>query len=547
MKKDATLIMKEVKAGGTFRALQEAKKWTDRKQTAVLFCQNSKDLKKQEKQAAIKAGIPEQDIIDVTDLKNWKTKNFLNENNWRGKLFICNKNQTYYQQLMALAPSIEGNALRIIDEYDVENPCHTDGLEENKERIRKGKSTMYSQIDQGLLNIIGEHNEDNLWLVSATHSAAAIANWSFKVIQLDPWHANYKGMTDHKVVEVANTTMDTLLENAELTGPIRDYTLKGTPEHKVLINTTKRVNSEAETVTHARIVNACRELGKIAIEVNGNNPYNQEEWDKAEVVVGGTIFDRTFEAKDVYTQITAYSSTAWYGSVEQQERLCGVKEDPYHLTTLILSEYDTEIRAEVIRVKKLITPELMEMTWEERKNKLPEFQLKPFPSNKNNGGKLTRKNTDNYEPLFNLEVLSNGQPDLSNIRRQQITILSEFRVDDGKMDGTGLSNRDIQGYGNKCSLDTATIKRAAGEVKLRLAANKKNDMGLSEGTRIAGFNKFILGTIEERLKRKEELPKGWFIDAQFDEKDQWYTVYTKKNTTGTRQYIKRENDTWRKT
>ena len=223
-----------------------------------------------------------------------------------------------------------------------------------------------------------------------------------------------------------------------------------------------------------------------------------------------------------------------------------MKEDPYHLTTLILSEYDTEIRAEVIRVKKLITPELMEMTWEERKNKLPEFQLKPFPSNKNNGGKLTRKNTDNYEPLFNLEVLSNGQPDLSNIRRQQITILSEFRVDDGKMDGTGLSNRDIQGYGNKCSLDTATIKRAAGEVKLRLAANKKNDMGLSEGTRIAGFNKFILGTIEERLKRKEELPKGWFIDAQFDEKDQWYTVYTKKNTTGTRQYIKRENDTGRK-
>ena len=73
-KKDATLIMKEVKAGGTFFALQEAKKWTDRKQCAILFCQNSIDLKKQEKQAAVKAGIPEEDIIDVTDLKSWKTK-----------------------------------------------------------------------------------------------------------------------------------------------------------------------------------------------------------------------------------------------------------------------------------------------------------------------------------------------------------------------------------------------------------------------------------------------------------------------------------------
>lgn len=539
VKKDATLIKKEVKAGGTFFALQEAKKWTDRKQCAILFCQNSIDLKKQEKQAAIKAGIPEEDIVDVTDLKSWKTKDFLNENNWRGKLFICNKNQTYYQQLMALAPSIEGNALRIIDEYDVENPCHTDGLAENAERIKEGKSTMYSQIDQGLLNIIGEHNEDNLWLVSATHSAAAIANWSFKVIQLQPWHTNYKGMTDHKVVEVANTTMDTLLENAELTGAIKKYLLNSTTKHKALINITKRVHGEVETVTHSRIANACRQLEKVAIEVNGNNPYNKEEWDKAEIVVGGTLFDRTFDAKDVYTQITAYSSTAWYGSVEQQERLCGVKGDPNHQTVLILSEDDTKIRKEAIRVKKLITPELLEMTWEERKDKLPEFQLKPFPANKNNGGKLTRKNTDNYKALFNLGVLPNGQPDLRNIR-QAVTILSEFRLDDSKMDGTGLSIRDIQGYGNKCSLDIATSKRAKGEVKLRLAANKKNDMGLPEGTRISVFNKFILGTIEERLKRAEELPNEWFIDAQFDEKNQWYTVYTKKNTTGTRQYIKRE-------
>jgi len=538
-KKDATLIMKEVKAGGTFRALQEAKEWTDRKQCAILFCQNSIDLKKQEKQAAIKAGIPEEDIIDVEKLKSWKTKDFLNENNWRGKLFICNKNQAYYQPLMALAPSIKGNALRIIDEYDVENPCHTDGLAENTERIKEGKKPMYSLVDQSLLNIIGEHNEDNLWLVSATHSSGSLSNWSFKVIELQPWCFGYKGMTDHKIVEVANTTMDTLLENAELTGAIKKYLLNSTTKHKALINTTKRVHGEVETVTHARIANACRQLGKIAIEVNGNNPYNKEEWEKAEIVVGGAIFDRTFDAKDVYTQITAYSSTAWYGSVEQQERLCGVKGDSNRPTVLILSEHDTKIRAEVIRVKKLITPELMEMTWEKRKDKLPEFQLKPFPANKNNGGKLTRKNRDNYEPLFDLKVLSNGQPDLSNIR-QEVTILSEFRLDDGKRDGTGLSIRDIQGYGNKCTLDIATSKRATGEVKLRLAANKKNDMGLSEGTRIAIFNKFILGTIEERLKREEELPKGWLIDAQFDEKDQWYTVYTKKNTTGTRQYIKRE-------
>ena len=540
-KKDATLIMKEVKAGGTFRALQEAKKRIDRKQCALLFCQNSIDIKNQEIAAAIKVGIPKQDIIDVTELNSWKTKDFLNENSWRGKLFICNKNQVYYQPLMALAPSIFPNALRILDEYDVENTGHTDGLLEAIENIKQGKSTKYSQIDQGLLNIIGEHDEDNLWLVSATHSAGLISNWSFKVIELDPWHANYKGMKDHKEVEVANPTMSTLLENAELTGAIREYVLKAKTKYKLLINTTKRVNSgESEIVTHARIAAACRALGKIAIEVNGSNPYDSAKWDEAEIVIGGAVFDRTFEAREVYTQITAYSSTGWYGSIEQQERLCGVKDDPDYQTVLILSEDDIKKRKEVLRVKELITPELMEMTWEERKDKLPDFVMNPYPGNKNNGGKLTRKNNNNYEALVNLKVLPNGKPDLSEFR-QKATILSEFRLDDGKPDGTGLSMRDMHGYGNKCSIDIATSKRSAGEVKLRLEANKKNNLGLAEGTRISNYNKFILGTREERLRRVEELPKELFLDAQFDKEYQWYTVYTKKNTTGTRQYIKEEN------
>jgi len=539
-KKDATLIMKEVKAGGTFRALQEAKKWTDRNQCAILFCQNSIDIKNQEIAAAIKAGIPKQDIIDVAELNSWKTKDFLNENSWRGKLFICNKNQVYYPSLMALKPSIEHNALRVIDEYDVENTGHTDGLKENMERIKKGRSTKYSQIDQGLLNIIGEHNEDNLWSVSATHSSGLISNWSFKVIELDPWHANYKGMKDHKVVEVATSTMNTLLENGEFTGAIRDYVLKAKTKYKLLINTTRRVNGgESETVTHDRIAAACRKLGKVAIEVNGSNPYNSAKWDKAEIVIGGAVFDRTFEAREVYTQITAYSSTGWYGSIEQQERLCGVKNDPDYQTVLILSEDDTNKRKEVLRLKKEITPELMGMPWEERKDNLPEFVLNPYPGNKNNGGKLTRKNNNNYEALVNLKVLPNGKPDLSEFR-QKITPLSEFRLDDGKPDGTGLSMRDMHGYGNKCTLDIATSKRNAGEVKLRLEANKKNNLGLAEGTRISNFNKFILGTREERLRRAEELPKELFLDAQFDKEYQWYTVYTKKNTTGTKQYVKRE-------
>lgn len=539
-KKDATLIMKEVKAGGTFRALQEAKKWTDRKQCAVLFCQNSIDIKNQEIAAAVKAGILRKDIVDVAELNSWKTKDFLNENSWRGKLFVCNKNQVYYPSLMALKPSIENNALRIIDEYDVENTCHTDGLAENIEKIKRGTSTSYSQIDQGLINIIGEHNEDNLWLVSATHSSGLISNWSFKVIELDPWHPNYKGMKDHKEIEVANTTMNTLLENAELTGAIREFVLKSTIEYKLLINTTKRVNGrENEIVTHARIAKACRELGKVAIEVNGTNPYDSKKWDEAEIVIGGSVFDRTFEAREIYTQITAYSSTGWYGSIEQQERLCGVKKDPNHPTILILSEADVEKRKEVLRLKKEITAKLMEMTWEERKDKLPEFKMNPYPGNKSNGGKLTRKNMDNYEPLLNLPVLPNGEPDLSNFR-QEVEILSEFRLDDGKTEGTGLSIRDIHGYGNKCSIDIATVKRTAGEVKIRLAANLKNDLGLKKGERIAKYNKYILGKKEERLKRAEELPNKLFLDAQFDKENQWYTVYTKKNTTGTKQYVKRE-------
>lgn len=539
-KKDATLIMKEVKAGGTFRALQEAKKWTDRKQCAVLFCQNSIDIKNQEIAAAVKAGILRKDIVDVAELNSWKTKDFLNENSWRGKLFVCNKNQVYYPSLMALKPSIENNALRIIDEYDVENTCHTDGLAENIEKIKRGTSTSYSQIDQGLINIIGEHNEDNLWLVSATHSSGLISNWSFKVIELDPWHPNYKGMKDHKEIEVANTTMNTLLENAELTGAIREFVLKSTIEYKLLINTTKRVNGrENEIVTHARIAKACRELGKVAIEVNGTNPYDSKKWDEAEIVIGGSVFDRTFEAREIYTQITAYSSTGWYGSIEQQERLCGVKKDPNHPTILILSEADVEKRKEVLRLKKEITAKLMEMTWEERKDKLPEFKMNPYPGNKSNGGKLTRKNMDNYEPLLNLPVLPNGEPDLSNFR-QEVEILSEFRSDDGKTEGTGLSIRDIHGYGNKCSIDIATVKRTAGEVKIRLAANLKNDLGLKKGERIAKYNKYILGKKEERLKRAEELPNKLFLDAQFDKENQWYTVYTKKNTTGTKQYVKRE-------
>jgi len=539
-KKDATLIMKEVKAGGTFRALQEAKKWTDRKQCAVLFCQNSRDIKNQEIAAAVKAGISRKDIVDVAELNSWKTKDFLNENSWRGKLFVCNKNQVYYPSLMALKPSIENNALRIIDEYDVENTCHTDGLAENIEKIKRGTSTSYSQIDQGLINIIGEHNEDNLWLVSATHSSGLISNWSFKVIELDPWHPNYKGMKDHKEVEVANTTMNTLLENAELTGAIREFVLKSTIEYKLLINTTKRVNGgENEIVTHARIAKACRELGKVAIEVNGTNPYDSKKWDEAEIVIGGSVFDRTFEAREIYTQITAYSSTGWYGSIEQQERLCGVKKDPNHPTMLILSETDVEKRKEVLRLKKEITAKLMEMTWEERKDKLPEFKMNPYPGNKSNGGKLTRKNMDNYEPLLNLPVLPNGKPDLSNFR-QEVEILSEFRLDDGETDGTGLSIRDIHGYGNKCSIDIATVKRTAGEVKIRLAANLKNDLGLKKGERIAEYNKYILGKKEERLKRAEELPNKLFLDAQFDKENQWYTVYTKKHTTGTKQYIKRD-------
>lgn len=539
-KKDATLIMKEVKAGGTFRALQEAKKWTDRKQCAVLFCQNSIDIKNQEIAAAVKAGILRKDIVDVAELNSWKTKDFLNENSWRGKLFVCNKNQVYYPSLMALKPSIENNALRIIDEYDVENTCHTDGLAENIEKIKRGTSTSYSQIDQGLINIIGEHNEDNLWLVSATHSSGLISNWSFKVIELDPWHPNYKGMKDHKEIEVANTTMNTLLENAELTGAIREFVLKSTIEYKLLINTTKRVNGrENEIVTHARIAKACRELGKVAIEVNGTNPYDSKKWDEAEIVIGGSVFDRTFEAREIYTQITAYSSTGWYGSIEQQERLCGVKKDPNHPTILILSEADVEKRKEVLRLKKEITAKLMEMTWEERKDKLPEFKMNPYPGNKSNGGKLTRKNMDNYEPLLNLPVLPNGEPDLSNFR-QEVEILSEFRSDDGKTEGTGLSIRDIHGYGNKCSIDIATVKRTAGEVKIRLAANLKNDLGLKKGERIAKYNKYILGKKEERLKRAEELPNKLFLDAQFDKENQWYTVYTKKNTTGTKQYVKRD-------
>ena len=182
----------------------------------------------------------------------------------------------------------------------------------------------------------------------------------------------------------------------------------------------------------------------------------------------------------------------------------------------------------------------MEMTWKERKDKLPDFVMNPYPGNKSNGGKLTRKNNDNYEALFNLGVLPNGQPDLKN-NRQAVITLSEFRIDNGKMDGTGLSIRDIQGYGNKCSIDIATEKRASGEVKLRLAANKKNDLGLEEGVRISTFDKYILGTRKEREERKEKVPTGLFVDAQFNKKDQWYTVYTKKNTTGTRQYIKEEN------
>lgn len=440
---------------------------------------------------------------------------------------------------MALKPSIENNALRIIDEYDVENTCHTDGLAENIEKIKRGNSTNYSQIDQGLINIIGEHNEDNLWLVSATHSSGLISNWSFRVIELDPWHPNYKGMKDHKEVEVANTTMNTLLENAELTGAIRESVLKSTVQYKLLINTTKRVNSgENEIVTHARIANACRKLGKIAIEVNGRNPYNPQKWDEAEIVVGGSVFDRSFEAREIYTQITAYSSTGWYGSIEQQERLCGVKNDPDHQTIIILSETDVGKRKETLRLKKEITAELMEMTWEERKDKLPEFKMNPYPGNKSNGGKLTRKNTDNYEALLNLPVLANGKPDLSNFR-QEVEILSEFRPDDGKTDGTGLSIRDIHGYGNKCSIDIATVKRTSGEVKIRLAANLKNDLGLKKGERIAEYNKYILGKKEERLKRAEELPNKLFLDAQFDKENQWYTVYTKKNTTGTKQYVKR--------
>lgn len=547
-KKDATLIKKLVKAGGTFYALKhKARPETLKGNTVLFFIQNSTELLKQEKAAAIKAGFEEDEVLIVKELKKWKTKDFQYKKNYEGKLILINKNETYYPQLAALKiqlDKVKGSQINIIDEYDVEGVGHKDGYEENRKRKEEGKSTNYSLIGESIEDIVGinsgENNEDNLWLISATNSSGAISNLSFKVVELSPWSSNYKGMQEARVGQVSNETMASLLEIAELTGAVREAVLNASITYKLLINTTKRVNGgENEIITHEKIQKACQALGKKAIQVNGNYPYDKKAWDDAEIVIGGSVFDRTFEAREVYTQITAYSATAWYGSVEQQERLSGVKLLDYP-TTIILSEDDVKKRKEVMRVNAEITKELLEMDPVERVKNLPEFAegMNPFPGKKSNGGFMTKRNNKNYRAVAKIPMLESGAPDLDYLLDDNFIVLSEFREDDGTKTGTGLSIRDVAGYGQSCTIDIATGKRSLGEVKLRLAANKINDLGLKEGDRLAKWDKYILGTVEEREERRKILPEGNFIDAQFDKAGNcYYSLYQKKELVGGRHYI----------
>ena len=527
----ATILKAAIKGGKSYAALSRANEQIKNGELALFVVQNSLDIIDYEADQCMSVGFTKEQIIRVKELKKWKTKDYQKVSNLEGKIVLINKHETYAKDLVMLVESAIQNDIEVtlyIDEYDQNGIGHYDGLKKNNHK--------YAQID-GVLNTLSNmlpDIHDTLICISATNSSGVICNLNFKVEEVPIWNKDkYKGREDHREVQVSNETMACLLETGEILGQIKVYVEMAKVDRKTLITSTKRVNGDDEAVTHDMIVNSCQRLGKKAIAVNGKNRNNKDSWDSAEVVVMGQLADRTFNARDVYTQIIDYKSSVWAASAAQRERLCGVKNKPYE-TIIVLSEKSKKIRRASLEIDKKCTKEFIELDSETRIKEIETWDLgvKLNPTNKNNGGKYATNRTKNYKEVEQYPVLKNGKPDIPLLALKIAELTSEFRLPDGTKSGTGLSTRSIRGYGQNATPDIATGKRSEGEVKLRLEANKINDLNMEEGTRVHGLDKYILGDQKSR-KAMRENPPPFIIDAQFDEHKLWYTLFKYTPTAGT--------------